>query len=58
MEAWRKEMTVCVEKMEAFLGRKEPAPVEMVNVAAHLEDCNGTMHEEKGRLATDLGTGI
>jgi hypothetical protein len=32
--------------MEACLERKEPTPVEMVNVAAHLEDSSEATHED------------
>jgi hypothetical protein len=44
MDAWLKETTACqkateasLEKMEAYLERKEPTPVETASVAAHPE---------------------
>lgn len=36
----------CLQKMKACLESNEPTPVEMVNVAVHLEGSNGTTHEE------------
>jgi hypothetical protein len=46
MNAWREGTKSCLQNMEGCLERKEPTPVEMAKVPAHLEDFNEATREE------------
>jgi hypothetical protein len=52
-KAYREETGACLEKMETYLERKEPIPVEMAKVALHPENSNGATWEEKARVTDD-----